>query len=408
MALISPVQTYDSLSYHLSRVAHWAQNRSVAVYVTGIERQNMMGPFAEYAILHLYVLQGGDRLANLVDWSAYLGCAIAAATIAAGLGAGRLGRLLAAVSAASLPMAVAQASSTMTDIVVAFWSLCAIAEVVASKAGREADWRHWLYLAGSVGLAVLTKSTAAAFVLPFLLWFGINALLAGGLRLTTARLLAFLALVGALNGAFWLRNAQTYGTPLGSPELLRLHANQVLTPGVLVSNLVRNLSLNFGTPFPRVNEFTTSVLAKLHSLAGMNIEDPRTTYNGNFSITDQVMMEDRVGNPIHLLMLAAAGLGVLVGRRSTRLARGYALLAAATLALFSLGNTYQVFGNRLLVPFFLLSLPLIGLLAERWRPWAAAGAGVLLFLAGLPWLLSLQSRPLVPLRGLARPFPRAS
>ena len=64
VALLSPVQTYDSLSYHLSRVAHWAQNRSVAVYVTGIERQNMMGPFAEYAVLHLYILQGGDRLAG--------------------------------------------------------------------------------------------------------------------------------------------------------------------------------------------------------------------------------------------------------------------------------------------------------------------------------------------------------
>jgi hypothetical protein len=403
VALKAPVQTYDSLSYHMSRVAHWAQNRSVAIYTTGIERQNMMGPFAEYAGLHFYVLQGGDGLVNLVDWLAYLGCLPAAAFVAGRLGSGTRGRLFAAAFAAGLPMALAQASSTMTDIVVAFWTLCGIAEITAALAARQATWRNWLYLAAAVGLAILTKSTAVAFVLPFLIWFGIACLASRGLRWTAVRLLPFIAILLAINFSFWARNLQTFGTPLGTPQLLRLHANKIITPGVLVSNAVRNISLNLGTPSAKVNHFIVAVIAKLHKLAGMNVEDPRTTFNGNFSITDQVMMEDRVGNPVHLFfILLAAGIAIFA-KNISRPVRWYAGVAIATFLLFSIGNTYQVFGNRLLIPFFLLSAPLVGWIVARWRPWAGISSGYLLLLAGLPWLLSLQSRPILPIPGQTIP-----
>src|SRR5262245_16868126 len=50
---------WDTLVYHLSRVDHWVQNRSVAFYPTHIVRQLFNPPWAEYATLHLTVL-GGD------------------------------------------------------------------------------------------------------------------------------------------------------------------------------------------------------------------------------------------------------------------------------------------------------------------------------------------------------------
>jgi hypothetical protein len=399
VALKAPVQTYDSLSYHMSRVAHWAQDRSVAIYATGIERQNMMGPMAEYVILHFYVLQQGDLLANLVDWLAYLGCIFAAAQVAARMGAGRRGQLLAAVFTASLPMAIAQASSSMTDIVVAFWTMCGIAEITAALAARQAAWRNWLYLAAAAGLAVLTKSTAIAFVMPFLLWFGIWALATQGFRRTALRLLPFLAIFVAINSFFWVRNTQVFGTPFGSDALVALHANKIITPAVLVSNTIRNIGLNFDTPSSQVNHFILAVISKLHSLVGMNFKDPRTTYNGVYSITDQVLMEDRTGNPLHLLFIGIAAGIALFARKRTGPMRWYALAAMATFLLFSIGNTVQVFGNRLLIPFFMLSAPLVGWIIARWRPWVSLPAGYLLLLAGLPWLLSLQSRPILPIPG---------
>jgi 4-amino-4-deoxy-L-arabinose transferase-like glycosyltransferase len=338
-------------------------------------------------------------LVNLVDWLAYLGCILAAVFIAGRLGAGKRGQLIAAAFNASLPMAIAQASSSMTDIVVAFWVMCAIAEIVSALASRNATWRTWLYLAAATGLAVLTKTTAFAFVLPFLLWFGIKVLFSRGMRWTVLRMLPFLALVVVINLPFWLRNTLTYGTPLGSPALIQEHANQVLTLGVLLSNVVRNLSLNFGTPSASINHFTSAVISKLHRLVGMNLEDPRTTFNHNFSITDQVMMEDRTGNPVHLFFILIAAGTALLNKKYRGLVCTYSLVAISTFLLFSIGNTYQVFGNRLLVPFFLLSAPLVGLVVARFRPWLGLASGFLLVLAGLPWLLSLQSRPILPIPG---------
>jgi hypothetical protein len=296
-------------------------------------------------------------------------------------------------------MAIAQASSTMTDIVVAFWTMCLIAEVTSAQAARQATLRHWLYLAGATGLAILTKSTAFAFVLPFLIWFAIISLRMHGLRKTAGYTLPALAIVIAVNAFFWARNDLTFGTPLGSPALLQEHANQIITPGVLISNVVRNLSLNLGTPSEKINHFTVAVIAKLHKLAGMNVEDPRTTYNGNFSITNQVMMEDRTGNPIHLVFIAIAAVLALFAKKITSPVRSYTLAAISTYLLFSIGNTYQVFGSRLQVPFFLLAAPLAGLVIGLWRPWISLASGALLLVAGLPWLFSLQSRPILPISG---------
>jgi len=106
VALVAPPNTWDSMTYHMSRVAHWAQNGAISFYPTHIPRQNHMAPFAEQGILHLYLLWGGDRLANLVQWFSMIGCLAGVSLIAAYLGAGALGQILSAFFAATLPMGV--------------------------------------------------------------------------------------------------------------------------------------------------------------------------------------------------------------------------------------------------------------------------------------------------------------
>jgi hypothetical protein len=49
------------------------------------------------------------------------------------------------------------------------------------------------------------------------------------------------------------------------------------------------------------------------------------------------------------------------------LERLYALEAPGTFLLFSIGKTCQIFGNRLLIPFFLLSALLVGLVGPAGR-----------------------------------------
>jgi len=122
VAWYAPPNTFDSLTYHMSRVAHWAQNRSVGLYPTGIPRQAFMSPGAEVAVLQVYVLGQSDRLVNFVSWFAMIASLVVVSHLAKRMGAGPTGQWFGAVFAAALPMGIAQAASTMTDYVLAYWS----------------------------------------------------------------------------------------------------------------------------------------------------------------------------------------------------------------------------------------------------------------------------------------------
>jgi len=134
IAWFAPPNTWDSLNYHMARVAHWTQLRGVRHFATGIEHQNAIAPGAEMLVLHSYVLGGGDRWVNFVSWLALVVSIAAASQIASQLGVNPKGQVLAAVLAATLPVGIAEASSTMTDLVLGAWMLCAAAETLALPA----------------------------------------------------------------------------------------------------------------------------------------------------------------------------------------------------------------------------------------------------------------------------------
>ncbi len=116
-----------------------------------------MSPGAEMMVLHLYVLGGGDRLANFAQWFAMVVCLVGAARIAGSLGATGAGQWLAGLFVVTLPMGIAQSSSTMTDYIVALWVTCAVAEaveVIVSGPSRA----NMITMPVAAGLAVLDQA----------------------------------------------------------------------------------------------------------------------------------------------------------------------------------------------------------------------------------------------------------
>lgn len=85
-AIVSAPNTWDAMEYHLPRVIEWIGNRSVASYPTIDRQQLSMPPLSEYAMLHLYLLCGSDRLVNLVQWFGYAGSIAAISLCTAELG----------------------------------------------------------------------------------------------------------------------------------------------------------------------------------------------------------------------------------------------------------------------------------------------------------------------------------
>ncbi|MHB9140228.1 MAG: hypothetical protein ACYC4Q_12560 [Victivallaceae bacterium] len=77
-ALAYPPTNYDSMTYHMARVANWISNQNVAFYPALNPRQNYQPPLAEYTILFLQILTGSDIFANCVQWFCFAGCIVLA------------------------------------------------------------------------------------------------------------------------------------------------------------------------------------------------------------------------------------------------------------------------------------------------------------------------------------------
>lgn len=389
---------FDALTYHLSRVAHWAQNGSVAFYPTSIDRQNFLEPFAEYVIAQFYMLAGGDRLAFGAQWLAFFGCILGASYVAELLGGKPRAQVWAAVFAASLPMGILQASGAQNDLVASFWLVCVAVfalRLMKPGAGKPADA---LLFAISLGLALLTKATLRMYALPFVVWVAVWMLRRA--RLSAIPKLAGIACVVILiNAPFVSRNYSLFGAALMPPARVGNFTNAVVTPGVVVSNVLRNVALHFGVPRADLNrQFIAQPVIAIHQALGLDASDPRATYDGTrFAVSDVANFEDTSGNPLHVA-LAAAALGALALRRKLRqnkLALALAFIGVADFILFCAVLRWQPWHSRLHLPLFMLFAPLVALVWDEAAPgWAVALACAALLAAAYFPLARNFTRPL--------------
>lgn len=396
---------YDSLTYHLARVAHWAQNQSVGFYPTNVIRQVYQPPWAEYAILHLYLMTGGDDLANLVQWVALLGCLAGTSLIARELGAGRRGQILAALVCATIPMGVLQASSTQNDYVVALWLVCLAHALLAARS--RPDRRRWPWIAGaSLGLALLTKGTAYIYAPPLLLCLLLPTSRRGA-RAALATAGVIVACAAMLNGPHWARNAATFGFPLGpgGEGGGYTYRNSEVSGRLMASNLIRSAALHLGTPWTPLNRAIESGVERLHSWMDLAPDDPRNTWPGTrLEVTRPRRDEDRAGNGLHLLLLPATALAALVLPRLRPGAglASYAVALVAAAMLFSLLVKWQPWHSRLQLPLFVLAAPLVGVVLARASARLVAVIALALAASSLPFLVANSSRTLVGHRSVLR------
>ncbi len=396
IAIVAPPNGWDALAYHMSRVVYWIQNGSVAHFPTHNIRQDAFSPFAEFCILHLQLIWGGDRLANLVQWGAFAGSLVAVAALVRRFGGESSAVTSALVFAATLPMAILQASGTENDLVLALWLLIAL--LAAEENVRTGTVMSALKLGAAVGLAVLTKGTAYVLCAPLLAGWAILLFVRSGLRRRALGLIAAAGLLAlGLNAPHYARNFRVFGSPLGDRALIELHQNDIRSLRVLASNLVRNASLHVATPIPHVNEGIRRTIESLHSAIGLGTSDGRTTFLGAPLSVTFALHEDWAGAPLHVaaivIVLAA------VATRRLRLGRGpEACLALAVIAFFAMAWVlkWQPWGARFQVSLFLLLSVPCGLAAARTlSPHALRWLAALFVVACLPYVVANAARPLI-------------
>lgn len=391
VAWVSPPNTTDSHLYHMARVVHWAQNRSLAHYPTTYEHQLWFPTWAETAILTFRLLWGSDQPAGLVEWFSMVASLVVVSGIARLLGAGRRGQLLAAAFAASVPMGILQATSTQNDYVLAFW-VASLAYLVLWAWRRPLSRIDTACVGLAWGLGLLTKGTYYVSSIPLLVWYLSISWKRGRFPGLVRQAVWLAVLVAALNLGFWVRNWITYGGPLGPGELLQGHTN-LLSIAAWPFSWVAHLLSHFATPSETVNAWLEQGFHRLVSTTGASFPDFHLIWSWNH--------EDLAGSPLHLL---AIGLAVLVYARRgfserSAIVGGYLLAGLLSFSLTAALVAWNPYVVRLHLPFLIGAAPFVGWCAERvLHGRLMAGATLALLVLSLPWVLLNQTRPVVGLR----------
>ena len=411
LAILASPNNWDSMTYHMVRVVHWIQNRSLEHFPSNYLPQLYLMPWSGYAIAHFQILAGSDRFVNLVQWFSMVGSVIGISLIAKQLGADIRGQVFAAVFCATIPMGILQSSSTQSDYVVTFWLVCLIYFVLeALKTGITI--KQAIFIGLSLGLATLTKGTAYIFAFPFMVW-----LLVGSLKQVYWKklwkpflIIAFLALF--LNLGYYSRNIDLFGSPLGSTQGFQgtddpqgfKYTNDAFSVPILVSNVVRNLAIhadivrNLGlqgviTPTTGVTE---KVVKIIHQALGVDINDDRTTRQGPFHVPALSTNEDTAGNPLHFFIILSLLLFLAIRWKHFRkegLLIIYPLAIITAFLLFCYQLKWQPYHARLHVSLFVPFAAFVGVLLSQLPKKLANIVPILLLVTSLHWVFNNQFRP---------------
>lgn len=358
--LVYPPVTWDALTYHLPKVEHWLQNANVGHYPTSNPRQNILAPCAEYVLLQLRALSGGDLFANSVQWLAYAGSVLNVSLIAGFLGANRHIQQFAALLCASIPMAVLQASTCQTDMFTA-WQLSSMV-ALGLLWHRKQCRASGILFGGALGLACFAKGTAYPIALPFVLLYAVYTFLRPRKRLATALCAALLALL--CNMPFFLRNIADYGDPLGRTQATV--AGVRLSPSVrnTLANIVCNLAVNIELPrkiygehlHDEITGCVEFVLDKLAIKKDSKKFFPFSNFSERFYF---VIHEDAVQNLFSVILVGITFFYLLL--RGQPAIKIYIACVSASFIIFCATIAWQPWITRLQLPIFVLAMPAVGM-----------------------------------------------
>jgi hypothetical protein len=425
LVLAAPPNNWDSLTYHLTRAAFWAQHGGVYwVPDAPTDRINEFQPLADQEVFYLFVATGNGSLFALPQFVALL------ATIAAIYAIGRrLGHELrpaacAALLYATFTLVALEATTSQNDLVAA--SLPAVAAAFLLARGSQS-----LALAGvAAGLALGVKLTAG-LVFPVLIVLaalrGRRALLVAGWW-ALASFAAFSSwsfvqnvvktnhLLGHGGGRVELEGSPSFPGTVSTivrvlyrvNDLPGFHDRTVWTLAVLAAvATVLGLAAGIwrrrfewglaGLPLlaPALALWLADAIHALVRAVHLEINPPEATAQTFFWKVQRLASEDFAGfGPLGILLFAAIGVAIVSFVRGRADARHLALaLALPTFVLLlALEVRYYEFLTRFLFVPVALTVPLAAVFFRR----IAAGAAILV-VAGVTVTLALD-------RDLVKPY----
>ena len=407
----------DSMVYHLARVEHWIQNRSVAFFATHYLAQVEFTPLSEYNLAHLHLLSGTDRFDACMELLGGLVSIVGVSELTRLLGGSRSTQIAASVICATIPSGILLATSTDNDFFAAATGIGVLVILATFSLGSRWAYRC-IALGAALGLCYLAKSTMALLlgpaVLSLLAIASIRQMRTHPLRETLRRgihqVLVIAASALAVAGVFLAQTEQLFGSVRGS-ETRDLISSPITTAG-LAANIDRATAANFqiGDGVAGIQTYVSKValgvLGHAYSVFGISVNDPHyasllhsnTFAPGNYTLYQRI---PAVGaNPWHILLVLSAAIILVVavarGRREFRLALVLCLSLGCGYLLVTGVSRWAPYNVRYQLPFLVAASAVIAVTLSIFPQWVTRLVLVGLVLSCLPQLLDNTEAQLVP------------
>lgn len=355
-AIIYPPNNWDVMSYHLPRVMQWLAHHTLAPFDTNIPRQIGMPPFNSMVALQVLAADT-DRLVNLPQWFAYLGCIYGCVEVAKLLGASRRAQAWASVFMATLPGALMQATTIESTEMVTFWLIgFAYSFLLWRKApSRQLAMQTSLCL----GFAILTKGSAYPIALPFVVAIAAYCLFKWRSLLAQGLLMALV--IVTLNVPHLLRVHAAYGSCFGGTKENILYEPSINT---FLVNSLYNFLANEST----ILSLGGRVLAR-NFAAGLDVPENNKSifpWGGIDKTPKFFSFQESAGqNPLNALFLLVL-LGAMLFFRFRPPAL-YTSLVFFSFVSYTLLLTWHPWTARVQLSLFALAVPVCALYLDSWH-----------------------------------------
>ena len=370
---------YDSMTYHLPRIYHWLQNRSISYYATGIDRQVANPVLSEYINLNVCGIWGGsDRLVNVLQCCSYLTDGIIVFHIAKKLRCSEKYCTMAAILFYTMPIAIAEAFTTQVDTLSSMFMLgfvYVILDLIDTSEKMifdESTWNKVIILAFSIALGYLSKPSVCIVMVLFALWllFVVITRKDSFVVIGTYIVVALL-IVAAMLLPTCYRNVCTFGAIL-APVTGEARLVGTMNWRYLIINFLKNFVLNMSTNWiANTNYYLETGVRILAKLLKVDIDNIAIAGAGRqyFMISPQNYNHDFAINPVMIYLFIVSIVLFVVINRKKRLAETpniFYIVSSLSFLSFCIIARWEPYTSRYMMGFFAILCPAIVAQIQEW------------------------------------------
>lgn len=369
-SLIMIPHTVDSMTYNMTRIAYWTQNKSVAHYATNDVRAVTTSPLAEFINLQVYILHNkSDVLFNLLQSLSYITNTFLVMGICKKIDLSKRYRYLCALLYISMPIAFAEALTTQIEQFATMWLLIFVYFILDII---DKDFRFSLsigtigkvlILGACIAFGYLSKPSVMFGMLVFAFWL-LFACIKRKERLSTLLVLIAIATVEMLVLVMpeIARNLETFHA-VSSSDVGAKHMIDTLNPIYLIINALKNASINLpNIYFPWIAKFVSHCIFWIAYKCNVDINDPVIAHDGAeyFLREPQWYVCDSAVNPVvfYLTVITLALLLLnLFSRKGNDKKSTFAWAGIISFAFFCFALKYEYYGVRYMLSYLALLCP---------------------------------------------------